>query len=112
MGDRGVVVVRQWNDNDVVLYTHYGASELEETLKSALSKRVRWGDGPYLSRIIFEEMVAGAYSKETGFGIQAEIPGDVWRVLRVHIAQQTVELVDHKKRVYQKSFEDFINSGL
>ena len=83
MGDRGHIVVEQYGDNDpVVLYAHWRASELPAILATALSHQERWDDPGYLARIIFDELTdhAGDF---TGAGIGTEIHGDVWRVIRV-----------------------------
>jgi hypothetical protein len=70
MGDRANVVVKETRDGPGVwLYTHSGGTELPETLKAALARRLRWDDDAYLARIIFCEMVRGYENSEYGFGI-------------------------------------------
>jgi len=108
MGDRGVITVKQWKEGKVHLYTHWDASNLEAVLSSALAKRWRWDDPPYLTRIIFEEMIKDAIDQETGYGIYSYVPGDAWRVLVVDSVNEVVELIDHGESQYKKSFEDFI----
>lgn len=82
MGDRGNIVVRGHRFGDkrdpaVFLYTHWSGSDLPETLANALQSREaksRGADGSYLTRIIFDRMVAaggGSMGDETGFGISA-----------------------------------------
>jgi hypothetical protein len=54
----------------VYFYTHWGGSELPETVQTALRKRWRWDDESYLARIIFCEVVGdGEWKHETGFGV-------------------------------------------
>lgn len=111
MGDRGVVRIA---DTGVVLYTHWGATALPETLATALGRRERWHDPAYLARIIFSEMVRGALDRPTGFGITTTVPGDAWRILRVDCEREAVEFVagggfhddDHAAEIY--GFGEFV----
>jgi len=109
MGDRGQVKITQWNNQSVYLYTHWGASELRELVKEVLSRRVRWGDGPYLSRMIFSQMIKDDVGGELGYGIAA---GDCDHYLSVnlHIENQTVEIVEYGETVFTGSFNDFLES--
>ena len=71
MGDRRNVVVVFDDENSVALYSHWGGSDLPETLASALSRGTgRWTDPTYLTRIIFSEMIEGDVKGETGYGIE------------------------------------------
>lgn len=71
MGDRANVYVKD-GGSGVFLYTHWAGSELPETVQSALRRGVdRWNDGPYLTRIVFAEMVSGNENGTTGYGISA-----------------------------------------
>lgn len=78
MGDRRNVLV-QGEPGDkplVVLYTHWGGSDLPSTLADALDRgRGRWTDPTYLTRIIFSEMIKDEVLGETGYGIEAVVPG-------------------------------------
>ena len=75
MGCRGTIEI--WEngaapkdeESPVVLYTHWGAHEMLSDLKEVLSKRKRWGDAAYLSRMIFCQMVKGEEKDSTGYGI-------------------------------------------
>lgn len=70
MGDARNVHVYCQDDQGVYLYTHWGGSELPETVATALERgKERWDDPPYLARIIFCEMVRGSNEGLTGFGI-------------------------------------------
>lgn len=68
MGDRATIVVSE-GEQSVSLYTHWRGGEVRDILKTAIGRRQRWKDAPYLARIIFCTMVEGAASDETGFGI-------------------------------------------
>jgi hypothetical protein len=100
MGDRGTIEVKD-NGGRVYLYTHWTGSDLEDTLRRAMVKRWRWGDGPYLTRIIFCEMVKGEEGGETGFGISSQF----------HDGNHLTVDVDEQKittRRGTKSFEEFV----
>lgn len=71
MGDRRNVIIKDAGTVGVALYTHWAGSDLAETVKTALKRKQRWDDAPYLARIIFCEMVKGDETKETGYGITA-----------------------------------------
>jgi hypothetical protein len=102
MGDSRNIVVHGSAEADVVLYTHWGGSELPQTLAKALGRgRGRWDDAPYLTRMIFCEMIAAeagddvvaALMSETGLGIEAvptEWDGIEGTDLYVDVAAQTV----------------------
>jgi hypothetical protein len=106
MGDRGQVNIK--NEN-VWLYTHWGASDLVDTVKSAMRKRWRWGDPEYLARIIFCEMVKGDEGSENGFGISSTGPhGDEWRIITVDCENRLVSISDDGETQITKSFKEFI----
>jgi hypothetical protein len=104
MGDRANIHVRE-NDKDtgVYLYTHHGGTEAPKTLQDALSKRLRWDDCQYLTRIIFCQMVKVDIDGETGFGISAFLGDGASRVLRVNTENKTVSFED---RVW--TFEEYL----
>lgn len=93
MGDRANVAIKA-HQSTVYLYTHWGREDLPETLRRALAKRWRWNDAPYLSRIIFCEMVKGSETGETGFGIWTSPCDGADRVLIVDMEAQTVSWRD------------------
>lgn len=100
MGDRGEIVIE---DSGVHFYTHWGASELHEVLAAALKRgRDRWDDYPYLSRIIFSEMIRDDIDGLTGFGIDTHT-SDVRRSIVVNCQERIVTVDDE---VY--SFEEFV----
>ena len=106
MGDRGQVHIV---DEKVWLYTHWGASELIEVVRSALSKNWRWDDSEYLARIIFDEMIGEEQGTETGYGISSRGPhGDEWRIIHVDCKNQTIKVEDDGDIKLEESFENFI----
>jgi len=92
MGDRcNVLVVDSFNDNEVWLYSHWGGSEIETTVRDAMRRgRDRWGDGSYLARIIFSEMIKDDVMGTTGYGISAECGDGDNNVIQVNCKYQTV----------------------
>jgi hypothetical protein len=96
MGDRGNVVVLQHESAGnvsalVYLYSHWGGHDLPEALQSALKRgRERWTDEPYLTRIIFCEMVDGHEKDTAGFGITTYLTDNEHPLLVVDVKKETV----------------------
>lgn len=79
MGDRGNVLIKEnAEDKGIYLYTHWSGTELPDVVKSALARgKGRWGDTPYLTRIIFSDMIRDDIDGETGYGIGShEVDGN------------------------------------
>lgn len=105
MGDRANIEVRE-GDESVYLYTHWHGSETPEMLRRALNRgEERWADTPYLTRIIFCEMVSGLETELTGFGISASAMGASKHII-VDTATQTVSIDD----CTPIKFEDYVAS--
>lgn len=98
MGDRANIQVKE-GDSSVFLYTHWDGHKLPSILHRALSRRARWNDGPYLSRIIFSEMIRDNIDEDTGYGIWSSEMDNEHPVLVVDIDKQEVNGI---------SFDDFI----
>lgn len=119
MGDRANVYVKDGN-RGVYLYTHWGGSELPGVVADALARRLRWDDGPYLTRIIFCEMVRGQEDSEYGFGISARMCDNEHPIIVIDPRAQTIAYADEPagnrrpatiKRDGQKlqwTFEEFV----
>ena len=92
----------------VVLYTHWGANEMEDDLRNVLSRRERWNDFSYLSRMIFSRMIRNNINGETGYGIMTDNAGDAEKEIVVDCSRQEVII---KKRTGNKTytFDDFIS---
>jgi hypothetical protein len=52
----------------VVLYTHWGGTDLPIDVQTALKRNARWTDPAYLARLVFCQMIDSVDS-ETGYGI-------------------------------------------
>lgn len=125
MGDRGNVVLEFTSrknprpdqksplDSRIFFYTHYGGTDLPNTLRNALSRgQSRWGDDSYLARIIFSEMIAEGDDLKslTGLGISPFITDNEHDLLVVNLPDQEIftakeESPDRLNRV--GSFKEF-----
>jgi hypothetical protein len=92
MGDRANVVLKQ-GEEQICLYTHWAGSELELIAKEALKRgQKRLDDFPYLSRIVFCEMIKNDVMGETGYGISALVGDGKDRVITIDCDEQTIKL--------------------
>ena len=102
MGDRGNIIVKQGAGHEPVwLYAHDLGSELAAVLRRALNRRRRWNESPYLTRIIFCEMLAEydatkALTGESGFGVSTWECDNEHDYLLVDPEAKTVEVVSRK----------------
>ena len=96
MGDKGNIKV-----DEIYLYTHWRGSYLKEILKNALIRsKDRWNDKPYLTRIIFCEMIKGTdLDDTTGYGISTEICDNEHKILEVDTKKQKVNGISFKEFV-------------
>lgn len=105
MGDRGNIAIKEDSESPAIyLYTHWSGSEVQETLRNALAKRLRWTDGPYLTRIIFDELTGGEVG-ETGYGISTYICDNEHAIPVVNVAEQTVTIESRTQ-----SFDEFVGT--
>src|SRR5277367_2869417 len=99
MGDRGNIAIKQ-HDSTVkeesaflYLYSHWAGRSLPHKLQKALIRgKDRWSDEPYLSRIIFCEMIGSGNELQelTGFGITTYITDNEHPLLVVDAETNTV----------------------
>ncbi len=109
MGDRGNIKIEYQEQGEIYFYTHWGGSELEETLKAALKRgKGRWNDESYLARIIFSEMIRDNVGDVTGYGIAPYLVDNENPVLIVNMKNYTVR-VDGEDKI--TTFEEFVESG-
>ncbi len=101
MGDRANigVIMRDFNDEAnttvVFFYSHWGGSQIEETLADALDRgRGRWSDDSYLARIIFSEMVKDEILGDTGYGMSIYVGDNEYDILIVDLESNLVFTVD------------------
>lgn len=130
MGDRVQVHVIGGYNHDIWLYAHWMGNDLIDTVRTAITKKWRWNDAEYLTRIIFNEMTRGSEFQEISFGIGNYQHGDVYRVVEVDVSNQQVRLrlgdsereIESAKQhnfhytnpsiAWEGSFEDFVNSTI
>jgi hypothetical protein len=76
MGDRGQVLI-----NGAVLYSHWGAADLAETVRQGIAAG-RW-DADYLAANIFRAMVKDEIDSGLGYGIGSTPYGWAWRTVEI-----------------------------
>ena len=103
MGDRAnIVVVPNWSSvsskredrKPVYLYTHWGGESLPDIVAQTLSRKERWNDASYLTRMFFCRMVRGEESESTGFGISAELGDNEHTLIVIDVSEQRVFFVN------------------
>ena len=108
MGDRGNILI-----HGVYLYTHWNGSSIKEILQNVLRRKQRWDDTPYLTRMIFCEMVKEEISEETGYGISTEICDNQYNILKVDCELQKVfEITEDETVVKEWTFDEFIKGDI
>lgn len=109
MGDRGNIIVKDGYHNDkgegwnskVYLYAHWGGYRLPQTVQRTLRRQLRWQDGPYLTRMLFGQMIADgtngsaeAIGEETlgelGYGISSVLGDNEHLFVVVDVEHQKV----------------------
>lgn len=113
MGDRANVFVTDGDRAGVYLYTHWEGDQLPLDVRLALRRERRWDDGPYLARMIFDQMTDGRHGEETGLGISASLLDNNHLIVRVDCDKQRVALVAEDNihsatPLHEWSFTDFI----
>ena len=106
MGARSNVCVRSKDySHEIYLYSHWDGSDLALILREALARgKDRWTDPPYLTRIIFSEMIRNEVNELTGYGISNYLTDNEYNILYVDTDSQTVSVGDE---VF--TFEEFID---
>ena len=115
MGCRGTIEI--WEngaapkdeEKPVVLYTHWGAKEMEDDLRDVLSRKVRWNDPSYLSRMIFSRMIRNDIDGELNYGILTDNVGDAQKEIVVDCNRQEVIVKELDENVTY-TFDDFIDN--
>ena len=88
--------------NVIYLYSHWDGPDLAVMLKKALIRGTgRWGDDPYLARIIFSEMIQNNVLDETGYGLSPYVTDNSYPYANVYLRDQEVE-INGKKWSFEK----------
>lgn len=98
----------------VYLYSHNTANELVSVVSDVLSRKVRWDDPDYLSRMIFCRMVPkNKWDDELGFGIGTQLYRDVNMLISLDTVHQTIRISSafetYITNSITMSFDDFLN---
>jgi hypothetical protein len=97
----------------VYLYTHDYAKNLVAFVHESLSRRVRWDDPDYLSRIIFCSMIPyNEINNEQGFGIGTQMYVDINLLITIDTTSQTIEISSYGSGVdnIKMAIEDFVEN--
>lgn len=118
MGDRSNIVVTQPDGGRVWLYGHWMGQGSIEVVRNVLSRKERWNDAPYLTRMLFAEMIRGDEEGATGFGISNYMCDNEYPVIVLDCEHKSVWLEDTKEWgtplspiTKQMSFDDFLYAG-
>jgi len=69
MGDRAIAEIKM-EKGSLYVYTHWAGSRLPRDAKEAVKvAKPRWGDEPYATRIIVDQLTKEGRDQETGFGL-------------------------------------------
>jgi hypothetical protein len=110
MGARAQVKIE---DTGVFLYTHWGAGEIVEDVRTVIRRGKRLSDPEYLARIIFDQMTLGDQGNETGAGIGTSQHGDIETLVTVDTRTKTVEVTDiYGGRTSRTTFTEFAQGGV
>lgn len=104
MGDRANIKIVEEGGEVIYFYTHWGGSELPETLQDALKRgKGRWSDSPYLNRIIFCEMIKNYVLDSEGYGISTSVGDGDHRVIIVNHKQRKITY-----RMREWTFKEYV----
>jgi hypothetical protein len=113
MGNRANVVVKQRDESNIFLYTHWNGSDLPATVQRALKRHQRWNDRAYLTRIIFCEMVGNDFMGETGYGISTDIQDNEHPFICIDVDKQMIDVKQSPLNLLLPiegwSFEEYCN---
>ena len=95
MGARINYVFKQdESGKNVTLYSHWGETEWETDLASALwAARGRWSDSSYGVRIVVSQLIGSQWNSETGFGLYVSDEDTSWwdAMVEVDFVNQMVD---------------------
>jgi len=113
MSDTGTIVIREPGDSEIYLYAHSSGDTLPEVLAAALDRgRDRWNDPPYLTRIIFSEMIKDDVLGTFGYAISPYFIDSDRAVLAVSPTQATIQVEGGNGQGRTSwSFEEFITAA-
>lgn len=107
-----VEIITAWNKR-VYLYTHSNAKSLVGSVHGTLSKKKRWDDPDYLSRMIFCDMIPpDKWDSDRGYGIGTDLCSSVNILVSIDIAKQiiTISSAANKIDAIKTTIEDFVDN--
>lgn len=97
----------------VYLYTHNYAKTLVSIVHEVLSRRQRWDDPDYLSRMIFCAMIPyDDWNKDTGFGIGTQYVIDTNLLIVINLERKRISISSYGSGVDNvlMDMEDFVQN--
>ena len=95
MGDRSNIVVQESNGNRIYLYGHWMGTDSIRIVGDVLSRRDRWNDESYLTRMLFEKMIENDRGSSTGFGISTYMCDNEYPIIVLEPATQTAVIEEY-----------------
>jgi len=100
----------------VFLYTHDLAYDLMHSVYDILSKRERWNDADYFTRMLFCRMIPPEqWYKSEGFGIGTQMYADIRFLILVDLVNKKITVNNWNEtgsscRAIHYTFDDFIDN--
>ena len=106
-----IEIHNRYNKCPLYLYNHEGSNSLVSIVFEVLSRKERWDDADYLSRMIFCAMVPESeWHESTNYGIGTSLYMDLQLFISINVPLQkiTIQLTEdlHNPIVY--TFEEFV----
>lgn len=110
MGARTNFVIKTGSDEQLVVYSHWGGHDGEDTLARAVKAalpRIEMGDIPYATRILVSQIVGSDWDSETGFGLYVgEICSEEeFQYKEIDLVNRTVTVGNHTTSI--QAFLDY-----
>ena len=87
----------------IFIYSHWGGGEtykesnLADSVKRALAKKLRWDDESYLARMIFSEVIKDDIEGETSYGLAPESMDEEFPRIVIDLQKKTVDGISYEK---------------
>lgn len=104
MGDRANILLKQEDGDKIYLYTHWKGYKIKQIVASALKRgESRWDDEPYLSRIIFSELIRDDVLGLTNYGLTTYLTDGEHNVVEIDIKAQTANGIGFAQFIKENS---------
>jgi hypothetical protein len=97
----------------VYIYTHSSASKLVAEVHEVLSRKKRWDDPDYLTRMIVCGIIPyDQWNSEFGYGIGTQLYVDINLLISIDTTHQTISISSHGSGVDDVTMElqDFVEN--